>query len=76
MNKIMSLAALRMSLNKTQEQVAGIMKITQGGVYRIEKRPCLRLSTIRRYLQALGAEMELKVKFPDGSEYLLKVGSK
>ena len=55
------LAKLRKQLGFTQAQVAGAMHIKQPTVAEMEKRADMHLSTLRQYVQVLGA------KLPDGS---------
>lgn len=61
------LAKLRKQLGFTQEQVAGAMHIKQPTVAQMEKRADMQLSTLRQYVQVLGANLEINAKLPDGS---------
>lgn len=56
---------LRQSLKLTQAQIAQRLQIDQGNVSRIEQRTDLMLSTLRKYIEALGGELQLVVRFPD-----------
>jgi transcriptional regulator with XRE-family HTH domain len=58
---------LRQARRQTQVAVAKKLKIGQGAVSRIEKQSDFLLSTMREYVAALGGQLELHVKFPDGS---------
>ena len=55
----MELAELRKLAGKTQAQVARKARMHQGEVSRAEKRRDHLLSTIRRYVDALGGELEV-----------------
>ncbi|MFZ1087624.1 MAG: hypothetical protein WAN35_21905, partial [Terracidiphilus sp.] len=46
-------------------------KIGQEGVSRIEKRADLYLSTLRSFVEGVGGELTLMVKFPDGPPVIL-----
>jgi hypothetical protein len=65
----MPLRSLRAAVNKTQTEVSDRSGIAQGDVSRIETRDSLDdclVSTLRRYLEALGARLELVAVFPKG----------
>ena len=47
------------------EEMAEILQIDQANVSRIEKRADLMLSTLRKYITAMGGELRLVVEFPD-----------
>ena len=55
----MELAELRKLAGKTQAQVAKKARMHQGEVSRAEKRRDHLLSTVRRYVDALGGELEV-----------------
>lgn len=59
-----SLAEVRKQRGKTQAQVAAALGIDQSDVSKLERRRDLRVSTLRRYLRALGGELELTARFP------------
>jgi len=61
------LTKLRKQLGFTQAQVAGAMHIKPATVAELEKRADIRLSTLRQYLQVLGANLEICATLPDGS---------
>ncbi len=56
---------LRQSLKLTQAQIAQRLQIDQGNVSRIEQRTDLMLSTLRKYIEALGGELQLVARFSD-----------
>jgi predicted transcriptional regulator len=58
----MELAELRKKAGKTQVQVAKLAKMQQGEVSRAERRRDHLISTVRRYVDALGGELELVVR--------------
>lgn len=61
----MDLRGLRELVGKTQEDVAVLVKKTQGQVSETERRGNHRLSTLRRYVEALGGELEVVASFGD-----------
>jgi predicted transcriptional regulator len=55
----MDLRALRDKLGVTQEELANRIKVSQSQLSRLERRKDSRLSTIRRYVEAMGGELEI-----------------
>lgn len=66
LKKQMALAELRRALDLTQEQLAGTMRINQAAVSKFEHQPDLYISTLRRILFAMGAELKIVAQFPEG----------
>jgi len=48
----------------TQEEVAQRLGVTQASLSRLEHRPDVKLSNIRRYVEALGGKLEVRAVFP------------
>ena len=64
------LAELREHVQKTQVNVARALKIKQPTVAGMEKPGRdLKLSTLKRYIEALGGKLHLDVELPDGTHY-------
>lgn len=61
----MTLQDLRKARELTQERIAELLGIRQDSISKLEKRTDLLLSTLRGYLNAMGGELELVVKFSD-----------
>lgn len=55
----MNLRELRHAAGKTQEQVATAAKMKQSELSRAERREDHLLSTLRRYVEGLGGELEV-----------------
>jgi Helix-turn-helix domain len=60
-----TLQKLRKALALTQEHIGRKMGKKQVSVAQLEKRSDFLLSTLRDYVEALGGELELVVKFKD-----------
>ena len=58
------LRGVREAMHRTQAEVAEAAGIDQAEVSRIERREDVRLSTLRKYAAALGAECEVVFVFP------------
>jgi hypothetical protein len=63
----MELQELRKFSGKTQVEVAAALKTTQGQVSLAESREDHLLSTLRRYVEALGGELDVVARFGDKS---------
>lgn len=64
------LAELRERVKKTQVEIAQQLNITQPTVAGMEKPGRdLKLSTLKRYVEAAGGKLRLNIELPDGSHY-------
>lgn len=64
------LSELRELVQKTQMDVAQILDIKQPTVAGMEKSGRdLKLSSIKRYIEALGGKLRLDIELPDGTHY-------
>ena len=64
------LAELREKVQKTQVEMAQALGIRQPTVAGMEKPGRdLKLSTLKRYVEATGGKLRLDVELPDGSHY-------
>ena len=61
----MDLRGLRELAGKTQKDMAILVEQTQGQVSETERRSDHRLSTLRKYVEALGGEIEVVANFGD-----------
>lgn len=59
------LADLRRARGATQTALAAKAHLTQSGVARIERQADLYVSTLRRYIEAMGGSLEIRAIFPD-----------
>ena len=64
--KEMPLHRLREARRLTQKQMAETMHIDQSRVSKIERRTDVYVSNLRNFVCALGGELELVARFPDG----------
>lgn len=55
----MDLRALREAMGLTQGELAQRIEITQSQLSKLERRDDHRISTLRRYIQALGGSLEI-----------------
>lgn len=59
-----TLQDMRRAMGLTQATVAEALRIKQVNVSQLEKRSDFLLSTLRKYVQAMGGDLELVARFP------------
>ena len=62
----MLLNELRQERAMSQEKLAEELNIKQSSVSKIEHRTDIYVSTLRSYIEALGGELNIIAKFPEG----------
>ncbi len=62
----MGLAMIRQAAQLTQQDIADSLGVSQVAIQKTEQRADMLLSTLRRYLLAAGADLEITVRWPDG----------
>ncbi len=67
----MELRELRQEAGKTQAEVAGLAEMTQAELSKFERRDDHLISTLRRYVTALGGQLEVVAVF-DNKRIALK----
>jgi transcriptional regulator with XRE-family HTH domain len=63
----MPLNELRRARQLTQEQLAEALGMDQGNISKLERRTDMYVSTLRKFVEALGGELEVVARFPEGS---------
>jgi len=71
MREEMNLREVRRLRKLTQARLSKKLKIGQEGVYRIEKRSDLYISTLRSYVEGVGGKLKLVVELPDRAPVIL-----
>jgi DNA-binding XRE family transcriptional regulator len=61
-----TLNQLREARSLTQASLASILGVNQGSVSKMEKRTDMYVSTLRRFIQAMGGQLQVKAVFPEG----------
>lgn len=59
------LQRLREARRRSQEEVAARLKVKPSAVSKIEHRTDVYISTLRKYVEAMGGELEIVARFPD-----------
>lgn len=62
--EVEGLKALRKLAARSQEQIAQSLGIKQPAIVKIERQTDLYLSTLRRFVEAAGGTLELRVELP------------
>ncbi|MBX7255896.1 MAG: helix-turn-helix domain-containing protein [Candidatus Hydrogenedentes bacterium] len=62
----MRLDELRKAMTLTQQQMAETLQMSQTAVSKIERQADMYVSTLRRYVAAMGGELKVIASFPDG----------
>lgn len=62
---IVGLTAIREARGATQQQIAEAWEVSQPNVSQIERTQDIYLSTLRKYIAALGGHVEIRAVFPD-----------
>lgn len=69
--EVEGLKALRKLAERSQEQIAQSLGIKQPSVVKIERQTDLYLSTLRRFVEAAGGKLELRVELPGTGSFTL-----
>ena len=62
----MPLNELRNARGLSQQMLADTLRIQQPAIAKLEKRTDMYISTLRSHIQAMGGELEVIARFPDG----------
>ena len=62
----MPLNELRAARGLTQQRLADQLQVKQPTVAKMEKRTDMYISTLRQQIEAMGGELEVMAKFPEG----------
>ena len=63
----MSLTELRHARLLTQETLGATLHVGQTAIAKMEKRADMYVSNLRRFIEAMGGELDIVARFPDGS---------
>lgn len=65
MEEEMTLTELRHARQLTQETLGETLQVGQAAVAKMEKRADMYVSNLRRFVQAMGGELDIVARFPD-----------
>lgn len=68
----MTLRDLRLALKKTQQDLCNVLHIKQDGISRLEKRSDMLISTMNKYVAAMGGVLKITAEFPNRTPVSIK----
>lgn len=63
----MPLTELRQARGLSQKMLAEVLHVQQPSIAKMEKRTDMYLSTLRSHIEAMGGQLEVIARFPDGA---------
>lgn len=63
----MPLHELRQARGLSQKVLAEVLHVQQPSIAKLERRTDMYLSTLRSHIEAMGGELDIIARFPDGS---------
>ncbi len=63
----MSLTELRQARLLTQESLGEALHVGQAAIAKMEKRADMYVSNLRRFIEAMGGELQIVAHFPEGT---------
>jgi hypothetical protein len=60
------LAEIRRAVGMTQQELSSKLEVGQGSVSKLENAADMYLTTLRKYVEALGGQLRLTAEFPGG----------
>jgi transcriptional regulator with XRE-family HTH domain len=70
----MALDELREARKMTQVHLAKILGVNQAAVSKLERRTDMYVSTLQDFVKAMGGELKITAKFPEGSVEISQFG--
>lgn len=70
LKEIMVLKELRNAMHLSQEKLAQTLHVDQANISQIENRTDMFISTLRNYIEAMGGELDIVARFPDGEVHI------
>lgn len=68
----MTLAELRQARQLTQATLSDTLQVGQAAVAKMEKRTDMYVGNLRRFVEAMGGQLDVVARFPEGS---VKIGN-
>lgn len=63
---------LRLDQTITQQRLADVLRVRQPSISKLDRQDDMLVSTLRRYLEALGGGLEIRARFPDRTVVLTR----
>lgn len=71
----MPLHELRHAKKMSQVQLAKELRVNQAAISKLEHRTDMYISTLRSYIKAMGGDLEIVARFPDGEVKISDFGN-
>jgi transcriptional regulator with XRE-family HTH domain len=71
----MPLDELRVAREWTQQQLAQALQMNQAAVSKMERRTDMYISTLAKFIEAMGGHLEIRAVFPDGAVRITRFGA-
>lgn len=68
--EMMALKELRNALHLSQKKLAESLSVDQANISQIENRTDMFISTLRSYINAMGGELDIIARFPQGEVHI------
>jgi len=62
----MPLQDIRVARQLTQEHLAKLLRVKQASVSKLERRADMYITTLRDFVKAMGGDLEIVARFPEG----------
>jgi DNA-binding XRE family transcriptional regulator len=70
----MPLDELRAAREMTQENLARVLGVRQATISKMERQTDMYVSTLAKFIEAMGGELEIRAKFREGSVLITQFG--
>ena len=71
----MALQEVRQALQLTQQQLADTLEMNQAAVSKLEHQSDMYISTLRKFLEAMGGNLKIVASFPEGEIVINQFGN-
>lgn len=68
------LEELRAARELTQEQLAAVLGVKQASISKLEHRTDMYVTTLAKFIEAMGGKLEIRAVFPDGAVRISQFG--
>jgi transcriptional regulator with XRE-family HTH domain len=72
LKEMMVLKELRQAMHLSQKKLAATLSVDQANVSQIESRTDMFISTLRSYINAMGGELDIIARFPEGEVRIMQ----
>lgn len=70
----MPLHELRKARDLSQVKLAEVLQVNQAAISKIEHRTDMYISTLREYIRAMGGDLQIVARFPEGEVNITNFG--